>query len=88
MIRGDESNQIDKLNGYSITNLRGRYRFNEHVEFFARINNVFDKDYESFGLLGEEPSEVDVPLFANFSNPRFLGPGSPRAGFVGVKLSL
>jgi outer membrane receptor protein involved in Fe transport len=88
VIRGDESNQIDKLNGYSITNLRGRYRFNEHVEFFARINNVFDKDYESFGLLGEEPSEVDVPLFANFSNPRFLGPGSPRAGFVGVKLSL
>ncbi|MBT7952675.1 MAG: TonB-dependent receptor [Gammaproteobacteria bacterium] len=88
VIRGDESNQIDKLNGYSITNLRGRYRFNEHLEFFARINNVFDKDYESFGLLGEEPSEVDVPLFANFSNPRFLGPGSPRAGFVGVKLSL
>jgi iron complex outermembrane recepter protein len=88
VIRGDESNQIDKLDGYSITNLRGRYRFNEHVEFFARINNVFDKDYESFGLLGEEPSEVDVPLFANFSNPRFLGPGSPRAGFVGIKLSL
>jgi outer membrane receptor protein involved in Fe transport len=88
VLRGDESNQIDKLPGYEVMNLRGRYRINQHIELFARINNVFDKDYESFGLLGEAPSEVDVPLFANFKNPRFLGPGAPRAGFVGIKLSL
>jgi iron complex outermembrane recepter protein len=88
VLRGDESNQIEKLDGYAVVNLRGRYRFNDNIEFFARINNVFDKDYESFGLLGEEPSEVDVPLFSSFTNPRFLGPGAPRAGFVGIKLSL
>ncbi len=88
VLRGDESNQIDTLDGYVLVNVRGRYRFNEHVEFFARIDNLFNKDYENFGLLGEEPSEVDVPLFANFENPRFVGPGTPRSGFVGVKLSL
>jgi hypothetical protein len=38
--------------------------------------------------MGEEPGEVDVPAFSGFSNPRFLGPGAPRAGFIGVKLSL
>jgi iron complex outermembrane recepter protein len=88
VLRGDESNQIEKIDGYAVVNLRSRYRFNDNIEFFARINNVFDKDYESFGLLGEEPSEVDVPLFSTFTNPRFLGPGAPRAGFVGIKLSL
>ncbi len=88
VIRGDESNQIDKIDGYAVVNLRGRYRINPHIELFARVNNVFDKKYESFGLLGEEPNEVDVPLLANFENPRFLGPGAPRAGFVGIKLSL
>ncbi|MFT5132965.1 MAG: iron complex outermembrane receptor protein [Gammaproteobacteria bacterium] len=88
ILRGDESNQVDELTGYALMNLRGRYRINPHLEFFARINNVFDKDYENFGLLGEEPSEVDVPLFENFENPRFVGPGAPRAGFVGIKLSL
>lgn len=88
VLRGDESNQVDELDGYAVVNIRGRYRFNNNVEFFARINNLFDADYENFGLLGEEPSEVDVPLFENFSNPRFVGPGAPLAGFVGVKLSM
>ena len=88
VIRGDESNQISKLSGYTIVNLRGRYRINRHLEFFARVDNVFDTSYENFGLLGEEPSEVDIPLFRNFENPRFLGPGAPRAGFVGLKLSM
>ncbi|NKB37825.1 MAG: TonB-dependent receptor plug domain-containing protein [Gammaproteobacteria bacterium] len=88
VLRGDESNQLESLDGYAIVNIRGRYRMNEMIEFFARVDNLFDTDYENFGLLGEEPSEVDVPLFENFSNPRFLGPGAPLAGFVGVKLSL
>ncbi len=88
VLRGDESNQLDTLDGYAVVNLRGRYRFNDHLELFARITNLFDKDYESFGLLGEEPGEVEVPLFEDFENPRFVGPGAPRAGFVGIKLSL
>ena len=87
VIRGDESNQVDKLDGYAVVNLRGRYRLNENFEFFARIDNLFDEDYENFGLLGEEPSEVEVPLFENFSNPRFVGPGAPIAGFVGARVS-
>ena len=88
VLRGDESNQLDKLDGFAVVNIRGRYRFNENIELFARVDNLFDTDYENFGLLGEEPSEVDVPLFEDFSNPRFVGPGAPIAGFVGVKLSL
>jgi outer membrane receptor protein involved in Fe transport len=87
-LRGDESNQLEQISAFTVVNLRGQYRLNEHLVFFATINNLLDKDYETFGLIGEEPGEVDVPAFAQFANPRFLGPGAPRAGFVGVKLSL
>jgi outer membrane receptor protein involved in Fe transport len=87
-LRGDESNQLEQINAFTVVNLRGQYRLNEHLVFFASITNLLDKDYETFGLMGEEPGEVDVPAFSGFSNPRFLGPGAPRAGFVGVKLSL
>lgn len=87
-LRGDESNQLGKTGGFAVLNLRGRYRLNEHLVLFAKINNLLDQEYETFGLIGEEPGEVDVPAFAGFENPRFLGPGAPRAAFIGMKLSL
>ena len=39
---------------------------------FARVENLFDEDYETFGLLGE-PQEV----FPEMTDPRFLGAGPP-----------
>ena len=88
VLRGDESNQLDPVDGYAVVNLRANYRFNDNISLFARVTNLFDEDYESFGLLGEEPDEVPVAAFEDFESPRFVGPGAPRAGFVGVKLSM
>ena len=88
VLRGDESNQLDPVDGYAVVNLRANYKFNDNIAVFARVTNLFDKDYESFGLLGEEPDEVPVAAFENFENPRFVGPGAPRAGYVGIKLSI
>ena len=88
ILRGDESNDLDPLDGYTVVNLRGRYRISKNLELFARVTNLFDEDYESFGLLGEEPNEVPVEEFEDFESPRFVGPGAPRAGFVGIKLTL
>ncbi|MEX2122905.1 MAG: TonB-dependent receptor [Woeseia sp.] len=87
-VRGDESSQLEKTGAFAVMNLRGQYRVNDHLVFYAAVNNVLDTEYETFGLIGEEPGEVDVPAFSEFANPRFLGPGAPRAGFVGMKLSL
>ena len=81
--RGDEANLLDKTDSYSILNLRGEYRFGNQVTLFARIENVFDEDYESFGLLGE-PDEV----FADFDDPRFLGAGPPFGAWLGVRVKL
>jgi len=50
------------------------------LRLFARIENLFDKDYETFGLLGE-PDEV----FPEFEDPRFFGSGPPLGAWVGVR---
>lgn len=87
-VRGDESNRLEKTREYAIVNLRVRYTLNEHLDLLAAVNNLLDEEYETFGLIGEKPSEVDVPAFSGFTNPRFLGPGAPRALYVGVKVAL
>lgn len=82
-LRGDESNQLDTVDGYAIVNLRGSYKINKHFTAFASIENLFDTDYENFGILGDPTS-----VFPAFSDPRFLGPGAPIGGWIGLKISL
>jgi len=84
-LRGDESNQLDELDGYWLVNLRGGYRW-DHVELYARIDNILDEDYENFGLLGEDPTEV-LPGLAD-DRPIFVGVGAPRAAWLGIRIAL
>ena len=85
VLRGDESNQLEGVDGHAVVNLRASHRFNERVEAFARVTNLFDEDYENFGLLGEKPDEV-LPGIRD-TRPRFLGAGAPRGAWVGMRLS-
>jgi iron complex outermembrane recepter protein len=83
-LRGDESNQLGSLDSYATVNLRANYAVNKTFSVFARVNNLFDEEYESFGLLGE-PDEV--PGFEGFTDNRFVGVGAPISGFVGITAS-
>lgn len=82
-LRGDESNRLAPIAGYVVVNLHGRYTLTKHMEAFLTVENLFDTDYENFGLLGD-PTTV----FPTFTDPRFLGPGAPRGGWIGIKISL
>lgn len=84
VLRGDEANLLDTVDGYAIVNLRVSYRVNKRFEMFGRVNNLFDTDYEGFGLLGEDPTEI-LPNLANDS-PTLLGVGAPIGGWVGVRV--
>lgn len=86
VLRGDESNQLETLDGYATVNLRGSYAMTKHVQVFARVTNLFDEEFENFGLIGEDPTEVLPNLTDN--SARFLGAGAPRAGWVGVRINL
>ncbi|HEY5756180.1 MAG TPA: TonB-dependent receptor [Steroidobacter sp.] len=80
-LRGDEANLLDKTNAYAILNLRSDWHVSDNVTVFARVENVFDQDYETFGLLGE-PQEV----FPEFEDPRFLGVGPPFGAWIGARI--
>lgn len=82
--RGDESNQLGELPGYGVVNLRGEYRWNDQVAIVARVNNLLDQEYSTFGLVGNA-TEV---LGDAYDDPRFEGPGSPLGGWIGVRVSL
>ena len=84
-LRGDESNQLNTTDDYVVVNLTGNYSINKTLRIFARIDNLFDTDYETFGLLGDPTA---VPAFSGFTNPRFLGPGAPISGFIGFEISI
>jgi outer membrane receptor protein involved in Fe transport len=82
-LRGDEANLLARTRDYWVANVRAEFRMTDAVQFFARIENLFDQEYETFGLLGE-PDEV----FADFDDPRFLGSGPPFGLWIGARLRL
>ena len=81
VFRGDEGNLIDQIPGYSIVNLRGRHTLWNNFSIFAKVNNLFNAAYETFGLFGE----ADEVLGDGFEDSRFLSPGAPRAAWAGVE---
>ncbi len=85
VLRGDESNELGPVDGYAVVNLNSTYKINKTFAIFARVNNLFDTDYETFGLLGE-PDEVFDGSGATqtFSDATFLGAGAPINAFIGM----
>jgi len=83
VLRGDEANLLATVPGYFLVNMRASWQPAEHMVLFARVSNVFNTDYENFGLLGEDPSEV-LPGLAD-ARPLFVGVGAPRAAWAGVR---
>lgn len=82
--RGDEANLNDPVPGFWVFNLRGEYRFNRYVQLFIRVDNLFDKRYQTFGLFGE----AERVLGDEFDNSRFVGPGAPRGIWGGIRVRI
>ncbi len=91
---GNENNQHDengKVAGYSILNLITSYRLGQQWEIFARINNVFDKEYSTGAILAENSFGADGAFLTeddDWTNETFYAPGAPRAAWIGVRYSL
>ena len=76
--RGDENNQDvnGRVPGYAVVNLDTHYSINNNWKLFGKVNNVFDHDYATFGVLGNN-------IF-NGQDEQFRSPAAPRAAWVGV----
>jgi outer membrane receptor protein involved in Fe transport len=93
--RGDENNadRSGRLPGHFVANLDAQYALTPRVTLFAQIDNVLDRRYANFALLGENaftgpgrsfgPAAGVAPLAEQF---RALGP--PRGAWVGVRVAL
>ena len=82
--RGDEANENEKIDGYVIANIYASYRFNDTFTASLRVNNVFDKDYETFGTYGEA-DEVLEDIYPDVEGAQFVGPAQPRMVSVNLK---
>lgn len=88
--RGNENNQHEgpgaKVGGYAVVNLDTRYSFGNGWQVFARANNIFDREYNNGGLLGQSLFTANGQFNDGNQNNAFLvAPGAPRAGWVGVR---
>jgi len=91
--RGDEANLNPELPGYTVVGLRTSYQLSRRLQVFANIQNLFDRRYSTYGILGD-PTGVGAPgvpgggeLGDPDVDPRFQSPAMPRAYFGGVKIS-
>lgn len=97
-IRGNENNKhrandgdadhvqdSGKIGGYTVVNLDTRYKFGDSGwQVFAKAINIFDKEYATGGMLGE--NWIEDGVFAGDDEPsKMLMPGVPRAGWIGVR---
>jgi outer membrane receptor protein involved in Fe transport len=89
--RGDENNQDSngKIPGYAVVNLDTHYSISRNWKVFAKITNVFDRNYSTFGLLGVNQFTGSGNSFSSDSanwnaNDQFRTPAAPRAAWVGI----
>ena len=92
--RGDENNQDEngKIADYTVVNLDGRYNITKKFQIFTRVNNLFDKRYANFGILGENlfPAS-NGKVFTGGGNgevEQFQSLGSPRGFWIGVRYEI
>jgi outer membrane receptor protein involved in Fe transport len=83
---GDASNQAPQLPSYAVFNLHGSYQIDKNFQVYARLDNVFDNRYATYGTFFETDA---LPNFVNggaaFTDPRSLSPARPRALYMGLR---
>ncbi|MGH9159742.1 MAG: TonB-dependent receptor [Vicinamibacteraceae bacterium] len=77
--RGDEANRLASLKGFGLLNASARYWITPRLAASVTVHNVFDAEYQTFGVLGDASL-----LGADFDDGRFVSPGAPRAAWLGV----
>ena len=69
-------------------NLSTRYNISSDLEFFARIANVFNRQYATAGALAENPFNAAGEFQTDpedWQRETFYAPGAPRAAWIGLR---
>ena len=77
-----------KIKGYALLNLHANYEAQKGLDYFARINNVFNTRFETYGMMAMSMFDASGSSLAptdpaNVS--RFVAPGAPRNLMIGLR---
>jgi outer membrane receptor protein involved in Fe transport len=75
--------------GYTVVNLQTTYHITKHAEVFARLINLFDKQYATAGFLTSSsfnPNGSFIANPSNWPNENAISPAAPRAIWAGVRV--
>jgi outer membrane receptor protein involved in Fe transport len=81
--RGDEANENKKISAYSLVNAYFSYQMTKQFRLSAKVDNLFDHQYNTFGTYGEA-DEVLSDFYPDIDSPYFVGPARPRSVSVNV----
>jgi outer membrane receptor protein involved in Fe transport len=85
---GDVIMGTGTIPGYAVVNLQGTWHLGKSVELFARLVNVFDKEYATAGFLTSNtfnPNGSFRPDPDDWTNENAVSPGTPRAIWAGLR---
>ena len=88
--RGDENNRDvnGSIPGFLLVNLDARYALSAHWRVFARIDNLLDRRYYTYGVLGQNvftgPGETFDATGATWRSEQFRTVGVPIGAWVGI----
>jgi outer membrane receptor protein involved in Fe transport len=92
--RGDENNRdrSGRIPGYFVVHLDAEYRLTQQVTLFAQVDNVFDRQYANFGLLGSNAFTGPNRTFGAAAGvaplpEQFRALGAPRGIWAGVRMT-
>jgi outer membrane receptor protein involved in Fe transport len=85
---GDEGRLVSgSVSGYAVADFQLHYE-RPHISLTAHVQNLFDRDYETFGIFGENPAgPIGGPRPPTPVLERFLNPGYPRTLSISVEVS-
>jgi len=90
--RGDENNKDvnGPVPGYAVVSLDGTWQIDRDWQLFARIDNLFDRAYQNFGILGSNYFRGPGNTFdAALAGPeQFRSPGAPFGAWIGIRYRL
>lgn len=81
--RGDEANENQKIGSHVLANLVANYQFSDNLSAALRVDNLFDRQYFTFGTYGEA-DEVLEDIYPDVEGPHFVGPAKPRSVSVSM----
>ena len=79
------------LPGYAVVNLQSTYHISKRAEVFARLVNLFDREYATAGFLTTNSFNPNGSFRADpndWTNENAVSPAQPRAIWAGVRVRL